>query len=123
MLEGGRGFGECVFSSLQVLQPQTKDELMEEDESEGGEGEMSEDGEEEREGGEGEMSEDGEEEREGGEGECEEKGEGEGEGGEGESEGDDSDDEEEDKVDEQFRDDIMKALGSAVAQSEDEVTQ
>ena len=99
--EGGRD--RAFF--VQVLQPQTKEELMEE-ESEG-EGEESE----------GEEGEGGEEES--GESGCGEKGEGD----------DDSEEEEEnesmeeEEVDAQFREDVMKALGSAAAQSEDEVTQ
>ena len=90
-----------------MLQPQTKEELMEE-EIEGEEGE-----------GEGLEVE--------GEGESEGEGEGESEGEGGEGEGNDDSEEdgsmEEDEVDAQFRVDVMKALGSAAVQSEDEVTQ
>ena len=90
----------------QVLKPQKKEELMEGEEEEG-EGE-EEDGEGEGEEGEGE-----------GEGEREEEGEGEGDGESDEGSEEDMDD----QIDPHFRGEVMKALGSVAAQSEDEVTQ
>ena len=97
----------------QVLKPQKKEELMEGEEEEG-EGE-EEEGEGEGEEGEGE----GEEGQGEGEGEREEEGEGEGDGECDEGSEEDMDD----QIDPHFRGEVMKALGSVAAQSEDEVTQ